>query len=241
MKDLPQSLQQSIENLYQVFSKYPLAPVIEGCPCCVKDDDQQTIHSKTLRRLSGEDLAQYAFKAMTTWGGADDLRHFLPRLLELVAFDKLGVETEIVFHKLSYADWQNWSEKEREAIIVYFKELFAFTIEKGETDAHLCGEYLAAFANAGCDLTPFLEMWLDAPSKNKILSLLYFVGEENYSYNPFLAAFPDKRAQIVNWLTSDQTIKTLEDLFFNDEQLKDSAEISELLELIAVLRSYKRF
>ena len=63
--------------------------------------------AKRLRDLTDTDLKKYAFKALTTWGNADDFRHFLPRLFELEAVHPqriVGlVDPEILFGKLAYA------------------------------------------------------------------------------------------------------------------------------------------
>jgi hypothetical protein len=75
------ALRQSIEGLYKAFASYPLAEVIEGCPCCTTESQQTQIHAKPLRELSIDNLDDFARKALTTWGSADDLKHFLPRLL----------------------------------------------------------------------------------------------------------------------------------------------------------------
>ena len=84
VEDPAVALAAALERLYLVFRSYGLKPHIEGCPCCVYDEDQDRVRSRSLRALTAEDFDTYASKALTTWGDADDLRHFLPRLLELV-------------------------------------------------------------------------------------------------------------------------------------------------------------
>ncbi len=76
------SLTIAIERLYQVFSRYKVLGMVEGCPHCVSDEDKAKLHSKPLRKLEPDDVSRYSWKAMTTWGDVSDFKYFLPRLLE---------------------------------------------------------------------------------------------------------------------------------------------------------------
>src|SRR5689334_4808434 len=82
-------LQASVENLYTVFARYPLAE-IEHCKCCVTPEENARLSAKPLRELTEADFGRYPGKAITTWGHDEDYKHFLPRLLELVLTDAGG-------------------------------------------------------------------------------------------------------------------------------------------------------
>jgi hypothetical protein len=56
---------------------------------------------------------------MTTWGTITDFKYLLPRLFELQA-QKPFIDTEILFGKLQYAYWNQWSMQEQEAIRLFF-------------------------------------------------------------------------------------------------------------------------
>ncbi|EFH85170.1 hypothetical protein [Ktedonobacter racemifer] len=88
------TLQETIEHIYTTFSSYLLHHPVEGCPHCISHEDQERIASKPLRELTEEDLRRYTLKALTTWGDVNDLKHFLPRMLELV-----------VSHRFPYLDY----------------------------------------------------------------------------------------------------------------------------------------
>lgn len=79
-------LRAAVERLYETFARYPLVAVIEGgCPCCRLGAHERDLHAAPLRELPEEHVGYFAFKAMTTFGGVDDFRHFLPRIAELVS------------------------------------------------------------------------------------------------------------------------------------------------------------
>ena len=89
-------LEGAIAALYDAFASYGLADVVEGCPCCVSAEDQARLRSKPLRLLIDGDLGGFAFSALSTWGTLHDLKHFLPRILELVANGTLRIDLQQV-------------------------------------------------------------------------------------------------------------------------------------------------
>lgn len=129
---MTQGLKKSIDDLYTVFSKYPLRSKIEGCPCCVSETDQLPLHKLPLKKLSSDDLSRFAFKALTTWGTEDDFRHFLPRIFELVATTGFGTHFFIVLDKLHYGKWKQWKQPEIDAIKL-FLETWWYDMATGKT------------------------------------------------------------------------------------------------------------
>ncbi|MCI5058197.1 MAG: hypothetical protein MRY83_18945 [Flavobacteriales bacterium] len=114
------TLQESISNLYNVFAKYTGNEKIEGCPCCVSEEDKLALHAKPLKRLTNQDLLNYAFKAMTTWGTEDDYKHFLPRICELNATG-LSYDEDLLIDKLWYGKWLTWPSEEIDAIRIFLR------------------------------------------------------------------------------------------------------------------------
>lgn len=236
MNTLPPKLIIAIESLYKVFSRYKLED-FGGCPCCVGKSECKYLQNKPLRDLTGAELSRYAFKAMTTWGDENDFRYFLPRIFELVASDELGyTDYEVTFGKLEYAKWQTWAGKEQVAINNYFRELMEYAFEFGE-EADVTTNYFSGIARAVEDVTPYLILWLEPLTKNRILTLRYFVIEDSYgSENPFLCEKQEQRKQIIDWLIHPQTVEKLEDAFFHDESFTDSKNLAELIDAIHNLK-----
>ena len=168
------SLEDAIERLYGVFARYRRPAVVEGCPCCVGAADQAKLHARPLRALGEEELRRYAFKALTTWGTEDDLRHFLPRILELVASSGLGVDPQTVLGKLAYGHWERWPEDERAAIRAFLDAWLEETLERG------CGwtliDVVSSIRRTGGELAPLLaRVELEAARSPAVL--LELVGE----------------------------------------------------------------
>lgn len=60
--DVQQGLAEAVKALYRVFSSYPLAQRVEGCPCCVSASDENLLRNKPLQHLTAKELHRYAFK-----------------------------------------------------------------------------------------------------------------------------------------------------------------------------------
>lgn len=235
MNEFSLTLKNAVNNLYKTFSRYRHKE--SGfCTHCVSVAENKRLDSKSLDRLSGEDLSRYASKALTTWGDAEDFKHFLPRIFELVALNDLGINSEIAFGKLEYANWQKWSAGERAAIENFFRELMRFSVELGGEDIYRASEFLSSIACAVDDVTFYLDLWLEPPTRNKILNLRYFVIENDYSStNPFLGDKLEQRRQIVDWLTSKKNVERFENLFFEDNEFQNTAELAELIDALSAI------
>lgn len=145
-------MEAAIERLYATFACYRRPAIVDGCPCCVSAVDQTRLHARPLRELDDAELRRYAFKCLTTWGTVNDLRHFLPRILELVAAGALTVDPQVVFGKLEYGEWERWPEVEREAILGFLDAWFEQHLETGER----LDEVLSSIHRTGLALVPWL-------------------------------------------------------------------------------------
>ena len=171
----PALLANAIEELYSVFSRYPLEARIEGCPCCVGEEDRARIHSQSLRALTDEDLERYASKALTTWGDTEDFRHFLPRLLELLTGKPYETITpEVLLSKLAYADWSEWPARERMAIesVLSLRWQVGLQLdrEQFDADAWLCGVALA-----GIEISNYVDVWRTSAGRNTFAHTVAFL------------------------------------------------------------------
>ncbi|HZS10473.1 MAG TPA: hypothetical protein VFD58_36935 [Blastocatellia bacterium] len=226
------ALRDAIEGLYTAFSHYPLRPHVEGCPCCVETSDQETIRARPLRKLTGQDLEKYAFKAVTTWGSEADWKHFLPRLFELLASGPMDwdIPEEIIIGKLDVSAWYYWPAPEREAVTAYLMALWQAALSSypcfmhsdihwacvGEVDACLC-----SIGQAVRQMTPFLEVWEgdeSAPALRHLAKFIYenagTLGKRRALSNAFWKGRAVQMRQVVDWLLSPRRAATLEEAFF---------------------------
>lgn len=208
------ALQTAIEQLYDVFALYALRAPIYGCPCCVKKDDIKRLQSKPLHQLDEDDLSRYSTKAMTTWGDEYDFKHFLPRILELLATGySVGFGADFLPNKLNYAQWQSWPEDEKNAGQNFLLALWKFVLAGGET-GDSANNWIDAISQVMDDATPFLRAWEENSSTEAYEILLEFCA--GYDMSP-------SSPQVQNWMRSDKLLQLFEKRFFeeNDEEQAD--------------------
>jgi hypothetical protein len=129
--------------LYDEFSRYPLKPKIEGCPCCDLESSESGLHKKELRDLGWDDLSLFIFKAMTTFGDVNDFKHFLPRIFELyyTSFYESHYDVGILFSKLEYANLAQWPKNEREIVLESIRNwLSELKVSSGEDSIEIYNE-----------------------------------------------------------------------------------------------------
>jgi hypothetical protein len=179
-------LRSVIEGLYRTFARYPLPIHVDGCPHCVSDSDHALLYARGLRDLGPDEIARYSFKAMTTWGGTDDFRHFLPRIFELISADGGGwTVPEAVFGKLPYGQWETWPRDEREAIICFFETLW-WNILDHFPHAFSAEDGLCCIAQADDDMARYLSRWRIAQSLSHAKHFAAFI-EHNPHCRPVMA------------------------------------------------------
>jgi hypothetical protein len=229
------ALHEAIEKLYATFAKYPLRHPVQGCPHCVFKDDQERIASKELRQLDDSDLAQFAWKAMTTWGEEDDFKHFLPRILELMsdAREKNLLDRFVIFGKLKYC--KVWSEQEQESITNYLLAYWRWILadRPGCEGYYEAGSYLGDVTDLVDDITPFLNIWqemMHVPSSLRHLAAMI-------CYHPWESRLIQHK-QSWAWLCEDATKEMLEEGFY---AYMDESWVEELSLAVDVLELWWTF
>lgn len=241
-------LTAAIDVLYRTFVRYPLHKVVDGCPCCVGDADHRRIRTRPLRLLKPEDIDMYARKALTTWGTADDFRHFLPRLFELLALRPPGfTDAEVVFRKLPYAEWRRWPGQEQAAIERYFMALWKHMLTQWEpTSCTDVDVYLCAIGQAIDQIEPYLTLWAQSCAGASRAHLLAYVIQnwdavlKDRLQNVFWNARPHQMQDVVTWIVSPALRRSLTDQWEADiaaPQADMLAQIIDALEQLVAIRS----
>ncbi len=200
-------------RLYETFACYPARPAMWACSCCVTREAIVVLTMVPLCSLSKNDLEHYSFKAMTTWGESEDYRSFLPRLLELCVLDpgSSSVNIETICRKLEYAQWAEWPQKERQAIINYLLAFWQLLLTH-EYYAFGCsaGDYLEALSQTLEDLSPFLRTWCQSQEAPTLHALADFVNENGDELGAshtlkWLLGSPPTHQQVITWLLEPAT------------------------------------
>lgn len=207
--DFPEqtALHAAIGDLYATFASYPLKHVIAGCPHCVSGEDSDALHVRALDALTADDVRYYATKAMTTFGDVEDFKHFLPRLLELLAReveageagDNLGFSEEILGGKLALAGYSDWPANERDSVDRFLGAMWGALLARFPTkldaETFLC--FLAQFTT----LDRYLALWRSTRTRPAVAHAAIAV------YAPYRSAFwpVPARQRFQDWLAENET------------------------------------
>lgn len=217
----PPSLPVAIENLYGAFRAYRLPPHVAGCSHCVHESDHALLHAAPLRELTATHIGLYAFKAMTTWGGVNEFRHFLPRLFELMVIDdEFSTEPEVLVGKLAYAAWQTWPQEEQDAVRKFLQAWWSTTIASFPLQQRsiTASTAILSIATAEDDLAWYLTHWTSPPTTAKCRHLAAFVNDYGWSELPKRLRSKESKLvksklqmQFDDWLLSPPVRSCLED------------------------------
>jgi hypothetical protein len=156
---VPTGLSAAVEQLYAVFAKYRQPAQSHSSPFSgITKQHKARLYSKPLRDLAEDDLWPYAMHAMTTWGDISEYKHYLPRLCELLVVHPGWTDTGLLIGKLDTAEWSQWPEVERDAVIAFLHELWAWSLAIDPDEAS-CGGILQGFGLAGISAAQALMTW----------------------------------------------------------------------------------
>jgi hypothetical protein len=216
------AMQAAIENLYSVFSPYLSVPLDEGSPISVTEEMRKPLLDKPLRQLTRKDLDSFVFKLLTTWGGEDNMRRFLPRILELMAgngFYDWMLTIEDFFGKFNRANWRGWSQTEQQAIESYCETLFRYILADAPLDSIGFSKvevYLRGVSRI-VDINVYLAIWEQTQTQTSTLQIAHLVAGNSKIHREqgnvwFVEWQKLALPELENWILRKATIQRIQSL-----------------------------
>lgn len=202
------SCTEAIEGLYAALRPYRSGRNrVSGCPCCVSEEDEWALLARPLRELPPEHLSGFAFSALSTWGGARDLKHFLPRICELLAAPRpLPVDAQIVFSKLPQADFAAWPAAEREAVAAFLCAAFDESLSTYPSAGNDPQTWLESAGLALGDVGPLLRRWAareDGAAASHLAELITGRAEEILGGRLRFVWWQGEGGAVASWLREE--------------------------------------
>ncbi|MDR2093142.1 MAG: hypothetical protein LBP58_07505 [Azoarcus sp.] len=158
-------LEDIVETAYRTFAAYT-APEDSGCQCplCRLGESHKRLRAMAVREIPDELLWRYHFAAHGEKTSVREIKHFLPRYLEIVShfqFDHFWAE--IALNRLSLAK-DEWTLEEHALLKTWAQAFFA----------HCLSQYYDR------DFAP------DAPYIENIVDLIIMLAHGNFDLGPLL-------------------------------------------------------
>jgi hypothetical protein len=220
------SLEEAAERLYDAFGDVPRPQRVEGCPHCTGPDEDLPLVGRPLRELSAQDLSRYAFKAMSTWGTAEDFRYFAPRVLDLTAAGAMAWPGfEVVCAKLSQAGLHTWTQQP--AVEEFLRAFWTATLRQFPASVPV-SEVAGGIAVVARDISPYLAEWERLDTAAYVRNLREVAESELNSLRPGwrlaeAGAVTESAGRLRQWLTTGAAADAViaRALQTDDEELLD--------------------
>ena len=224
-----------VDEAYALFARYRATPPLLVCQCnvCMPLDVQRELLDAPLREAPAKLLREWqgsvALGTVDADGAfqrdpaeADEVRHFLPRLMDLLAQDRRvstsGTETSL--RCLQDTGWHRWPGVERRVVQRFLDAHWQTTLADDE-----CGpdaaDVLTMHVLIGADIERALALWDAAPDPAGALHLAearHWLSDRDGTWrfsNGFLEdAHAPAARRIGEWLASPAASDRLERAFF---------------------------
>ena len=227
-----------VSDAYALFAPYTIGRTLAVCKaCCITDAEEAELVSTPLRQVSRNLLQNAYYESARNYSDQElwEMKHFLPRVLELVSgFEFPCHSTEITFTRLDLNRLDMWQPAEVAllndfALIFFASCLNSYPLPSGDG----LDDILVMFGLAHLDLKPLLLAWENADTAASLqhLAQLLVYGIQDYGRrlprltNAFSEAYVDE--VVIGWLQAAQVkqkfARQIEALILSDHNLSEEA------------------
>ena len=233
-----------IGRLYEVFSRYDQPVRSHWSPYSgITDADVDHLYARPLPDLTADDLETFASHALTVWGDSREFRHYLPRLFELLVRVPHWTDADLLLAKLQAADWSEWPQDERMAVLSYFSALWNWSLD-ASTDQIVAKDVLRGVGLAGENLGPYLERWRQAVSYDAAQQLALLVIREarslEMSHSVGASWHPKDRELVSAFLLAPETLRALEETYSTHSSRLEASDIADAADILRPLLEHPR-
>ena len=189
-----------INRSYTLFSKYKTTRPLDVCTqeCCMSVEDEGRLASLPVREIPKDLLEKYNDSAKPEKTRVEEIKHFLPRYLELIwKFDFPTHSSELSFSRLVPFDKTEWTESELRLLEQFSKEFFlhCLAVYPFPSFGDSIDSILIMFWRAGFEIEDLLEAWESKKNKESVLHFrdLYFYSFNQQNKSMLTNSFGDKK------------------------------------------------
>ena len=239
-----------IDRAYAIFSKYEVSRPLDVCTdeCCMKVEDEGRLASLPVSDIPLELLAEYNDSAKPEKTRIEELKHFLPRYLALIADFKFPSHSmELSFSRLVPFDRNEWTELELKLLDFFSETFFQHCLNSyplPSFNEHIDSVLIMFWKGQFMDMDRLLNIWEQTEDVAATLHYKDFVlnGFEYHNRKKLSNTFADMELskKLVAWTESAKTRKIFEvriESIFMGESIQEEQTLNELSLLYEIVRS----
>lgn len=226
-------IEETIRESYKVFQKYKVKNPLDVCTeCCMLEIDAIRLSSLPLLSITSDLLAEYNDGAATEKTPVEEIKHFLPRYMDLInQFQIPSHSIALTFKRLMPFDETEWLVEEKEILNKFAIDFF----EKCLTiyplpDRISIIDVIIMFWKGGINIDAVISNWESSHHKASLLHFrdLYFYGFQNASKTKLSNLFADNDLSIIisAWVKSEKAKDYIESHIH--KWLESETEISQV-------------
>lgn len=236
---MEKTLPDIIEEAYTLFSGYEAVRPLDICThCCMSFENEALLARLPVREIPLELLMEYNDGAATEKTPTNEMKHFLPRYMQLIStFDFPSHSAEIALKRLSPFDKTEWSDEELALLHTFSLAFFEKCLStyplpiRDEMDS-----ILILFWRGSIPIAPLLSAWEQNDSPSSILHLKDFCwdGFMSSKSGKLTNGFADAELSAIlrNWLDQEDVrkrfMKKIETMYMLSHHGLEEIELIEL-------------
>lgn len=226
-------LKRIIDKLYIIFADYKVGEKLDVCTkCCVTKKEENELVTTGVRNLPFELLYTYNVAGKSPNSNVSELKHFIPRYLELTAnLEFVSHSAEIVLKR--FKEITVWTENEKKLLNAFGEFFFRHCLNIHPLpENEIISVILIMLANGNFSIENNLRDW---EKNGTIKSAQHFCDLINYGFNEkkpeqLSSGFADENTSqlIYNWINDIKTTtlfkKRIEEIIMNPIGLTDEKQ-----------------
>lgn len=238
-------MESLIAEAYELFKKYQVKRPLDICTdCCMDIKNEGLLASLPVKEIPQDLLMEYNDGASTVKTPIEELKHFLPRYMDLASsFEFPSHSTELTFRRLAPFNSGEWTNEElgylKKFALTFFKKcLSTYPLpQNDQIESILILLWLGQF-----QMDELLAYWITDPSSISTLHFkdLYLEGFKHNSLHKLSNGFADEEIsnKLSNWI-NNKAVKhafkdNIERLILNETAM-DEHQLNQLNMLYEVL------
>ena len=241
-------LAEIVEQAYELFAPYQVSKPLDVCmSCCVTREEEHQLATLQLREIPHALLYAWNRSAITQQPDQNELKYFLPRILDFIArYQWLPAEPARTFKRFPNEPDGQWAAAELELLHRFGYAFFRDSVNSQNAIRHANPlDIVEMFMPTGIDVCKLFSTWQQSHTTSAVGALAELATSRQFkavkpAYNVAFSS-TELNERVAGWLCNEGVLRELagklEHVILQDDSLDDRAyaELNASYETIQLL------